>query len=271
MQTNKHHASYHFVNDGVAVERKIIMLRLSLVVLLTSYINVSFGGDKEPVDMFDNRALQLENLWKAGQQREYFLRVAEIVESTVTDYKGASQNLIIAKLLEDVLSKEVIARQVDLKDLEVMRRLAWLLISNYNVSRDNCQTNAVLLCRYLGKIRNERIQGFEPKFVVANVAPPVGVPGMAGMDPKAIADPVARAEYEGAIRANQANNLLNSRQIALERASNEMSLVIMAYVTRTFYDASLPYDILRKCMNDAKFEDHEQKEVLAEIAKGIKK
>ncbi len=63
-----------------------------------------------------------------------------------------------------------------------------------------------------GKIHEESIQNFSPRIVLQNVAPPLGVPGMAGMAPEAIHNPAARLEYETAIRENQQIAILNWRQ-----------------------------------------------------------
>ena len=239
-----------------------MLLWAGLAALLAKGGDVSFGRDKESV-MLENKASQIEDLWKAGKQHEYYLKAADIVRDITTNSTTKSLNRGAATLFADVLSRETNAHEIHSDDLDVTRRLAWLLISNNHASIEECQTNAQLLCRYLGKIRNERIPKFEPKPVVANVAPPAGVPGMAGMDPAAITNPTARAEYEASVRANQKNSLLNSRQSALEKTNKEMGKVIMVYLVRTFVSSP---DILRKCMIEAKFSDSEQREVLTRIA-----
>jgi len=47
---------------------------------------------------------------------------------------------------------------------------------------------------------------------VLNVAPPVGVPGVAGVSPDLIADPKQRAAYAAAINANREKNERNNQQ-----------------------------------------------------------
>ena len=110
-------------------------------------------------------------------------------------------------------------------DLFTMQKLASYLLSNTNASAEERRATVPLICAYLGEIRNETVPNYERKPVTRNVAPalPPGVPGAAGMDPDAISDPVARAKYKEAIRKNQENSLMNTRQAVLRRMNVEMS------------------------------------------------
>ncbi len=71
--------------------------------------------------------------------------------------------------------------------------------------------------QFLKKIKGQIIPKFSPFPVAANVPPPTGVPGAAGMDPAAIADPGLRAIYEKAISDNAQKSFLNTRQPMLKR------------------------------------------------------
>lgn len=55
---------------------------------------------------------------------------------------------------------------------------------------------------------------------------------VAGMDPKAIANLVAREKYKGAILKNQLNNLMNERQGQLHHMETQFAKPIVEYMNR---------------------------------------
>ena len=77
-------------------------------------------------------------------------------------------------------------------DLAAIRGLAEVLLAQQNVPDAQRRTSMSMLADVLGRVRREAIHAYEHRPVFANVAPPPGVPGMAGMAPEAISDPVAR-------------------------------------------------------------------------------
>ncbi len=147
-----------------------------------------------------------------------------------------------------------------------MQKLASYLISNTNATNEERRINAKLLCRYLGKIRKEIIPNYEPKPVTTNVSPPVGTPlAVTGMDPKAISDPVLRAQYEASIRENQENNLMNSRQAELKSIEWEMLNSIMDYVSGAFNAGDVSSSYFSECIKYASFTDKEKEEIIDKI------
>lgn len=247
-------------------QRKMLLCAI-LAVLFIKSEDACSSGDKESVPMSDEQILQIEYLWKSGKPREYYLRAADVTRDITTNSTTKNLNQVAARLFGNLISKEAKTSEVGVDDLSVMQKLASYLISNHNASTEDCRTNIQLLSMYLGRIRKEIVPNFEPKPTVENVAPPPGIPGMAGMDPAAITNPVARAEYEASIRANQENSLVNSRQVALRSIEREMSKSIMEYMIRTFRAAASCHDLLHRCMSEAKFSDSEQREVLNRIAR----
>jgi hypothetical protein len=81
-----------------------------------------------------------------------------------------------------------------------------------------------------------RDQKYDPKapenMVCANVSPPDsgGQPVAAGMDPKAIQDPVARKKYEDAIEANNRKNEKLRRERDLSRCADGAVIDIWSFV-----------------------------------------
>ena len=84
--------------------------------------------------------------------------------------------------------------EAEIDDLSAMNNLASYLISYADATSEDRRVNVRLLCKYLGKIRKEIVPNYKPKLVVANVPPPPGVPGMAGMSPEAIKDPGSKSQ-----------------------------------------------------------------------------
>jgi len=83
------------------------------------------------------------------------------------------------------------------------------------------------------------------------------------MNPSAIVDPVARAQYEDAIRKNQENNLMNSRQRELETTDRLTSKYIVKCLAETFAGTDPKSTIIVECIEKAKLSDDEKKEVMA--------
>ena len=228
--------------------------------------NVCFATDQESISMLDKRVLQVEDLWKTGKTREYYLKAIDIARDIMANSTTNNLNAISAKLFDNLISKEVKIEEVRLDDLSAMQKLASYLISNTNASIDERRTNARLLCRYLGKIRKEIVPNYKPKPVVANVRPPLGTPcAVSGMSPEAITDPVLRAKYEASIRENQNNNLINSRQAELRSIEEEMLKPIMDYTIGTFHVDDISSALFTECIKSANFSDREKEEVASKI------
>lgn|SRR5574337_97358 len=223
-----------------------------------------FGMDQEAAKL-DREVLQTEDLWKAGNAREYYSKTKKIAADIKMNSPRGDLDKIAAKLLDSLLSKEAKVEETGLDDLSAMNKLASYLTANTNVTSEDRRINVKLLCKYLGKIRKEIVPNYQPKPVVPNVAPPPGVPGAAGMSPEAIKDPVAKAKYEAAIRENQVNNLENSRQAELRSTETDMSPPVKAYMVETFRVGDISSDSFTQCINNAHLDDKEKEEVVKKI------
>lgn len=226
-----------------------------------------YGQDKADASM-NTQISEAEDSWSKGDHRKYYSKAADIaqeirVNSSKTDLSSAA-----AKLLENILSKQVDPAEAGTSDLATMQELASYLVSNDDVSAENRRNNVRLLCKYLGKVQKERVPDFKPKPVFENVAPPPGVPGVAGMSPEAIKDPAARAQYEEAIRGNRENRALNARQTKLRSMEWSMRKQLKGYMLKTFKAEDVASTALSECMKDAGFDGKEQKELENQL-KGI--
>ena len=82
---------------------------------------------------------------------------------------------------------------------------------------------------------NERLVG--PN----GVMPPAGVPRAGGMDPAGIKDPVLRAQYEEAIRANNEKNARWGDQYALRNHLKWFPKLAEGYIVMAY--STLPFDL----------------------------
>ena len=97
--------------------------------------------------------------------------------------------------------------------------------------------NARALARFLGEIRATMIRDYKHAKVVGNVTPPTWSEGviMSGMDPNAIADPKARADYENAIAENRMNNYRNGLYgRVLPEADASINKIVIYYLRNLF-------------------------------------
>lgn len=152
-------------------------------------------------------------------------------------------------------------------NLLVLRTLSLQLASAEVNSFEERGRIAKLLGEYLGLVRSEIIPNYERLPVVSNVKPPSasGGPAISGMNPEAIADPVARAQYQEAIQKNQENNLMNIRQRELESANRLTSKYIVKYIADTFAGSDHELSSLVECMEKANLTDQEKDEINARM------
>lgn len=246
--------------------RQKMLIWAILTLLFIKCENICFSTDQESIPMLDNQVLQVEDLWKTGNTREYYLKATDIARDIMVNSTKSNLGTIAAKLFDNLISKEVKIGEVGLDDLSVMQKLASYLISNNNASVEERRLNVRLLSMYLGKIRKEIVPNFKPELVVANVAPPPGTPcAVSGMSPEAISDPVLRAQYEASIRENQENNLMNSRQSKLRSIEWEMSKPIISYIIETFHAGDISSALFTECINCASLNDKEKEEVVRKV------
>lgn len=110
---------------------------------------------------------------------------------------------------------------------------------------------AALAKLFIGRLSKELIPNFKPKAVTANVIPPISSgPMMAGMNPDAIKDPVAREAYIKAREENSQNSVLNSRQHSLREWIHELNSVLTSFLKNTVVKYPAFKDEAEKILHD---------------------
>ncbi|MGH8239787.1 MAG: hypothetical protein ACREXP_22635, partial [Steroidobacteraceae bacterium] len=123
-----------------------------------------------------------------------------------------------------------------------------------------------LLAKLLGQIRQELIPEYVPQRVVMNVRPPAGAGDMrsiAGMNPEAIKDPVARERYKAAIRENSAKAVQNNRQATLRRMETEFARGIVGYLRGAAENPGALRQTVFQSIDQARLTPQERAEVMA--------
>jgi hypothetical protein len=242
----------------------LIIFSVILILFLFGHVGDCFSAGLEFEFMLDQEVTQLEETWKTESAFEYYAQADGIMKAIIADSARVNLNTVASRLFKNLLSKELKAKDVGITDILVMKKLTLFLISTGDaISLDERQNNTGLLSDFLGRIRNEMVIDYKPKIVFANVSPPTGVLGMAGMSPDAIKDPIAKANYEAAIKHNRENNASNARQRALVESDKEVSRPIIAYMIETFRAGHAPSDLLNRWISAAMLSEHEKANVLS--------
>ena len=205
--------------------------------------------------------VELEEMWAVGKTDEYCRHAANLAKDIVAGKRDAESVGAAATLLEGLLAKESTVKDSEVGVLAATEGLAFYIAKSDKEITPDRQKLVPLLARYLGHVRNERVPDFRPLHVVANVSPPAGVPGFAGMNPDAISDPVAKSNYLKAIQENRQNNLTNRRQALLERVERRTSRPIMEYMVSTIRNGGVPTALVAEWVNSARLNEKEREEV----------
>jgi hypothetical protein len=147
----------------------------------------------------------------------------------------------------------------------------WCSENLYDYLYDNTKPtfkveDARLLAMFLGEVRNDLINGYEPARTFVNVMPPLNSgPVYTGMSPTAIKDPVARAEYEQAIEKNEFNKYQNRLQtVVLPRMELNMKRIVLNYLKLGISQHPDFNNELAELMTTAKLTETERKEELGQ-------
>lgn len=192
------------------------------------------------------RVADLELTWRDGsgdRQYEYYV-AASVIARDLFRYEQADANSAALVLLDNLMAKRGEPRpevsdsdfEVGAADLIAIGDVARYLLAPGNAASGPQEPKVRPFSRVLGLVRSEILPGYTPKPATMNVPPPAGKGGMTftGMDPNAIADPVAREKYKAEIRQNRLNNLSNKRQRQrqLQRMETEFAKPVVAYLSR---------------------------------------
>lgn len=239
---------------------------VAAVLAVQSYAATVAGQEAaEMRNALDKELARLELIWQPGHGRDYYIQAGKIADGLQAQERVAA-NAAALSLLNAVQAKRPVAVEDSLDtgvtDLAAMTKLAHFLLAQDNMPIEQRQQKMRLLSKLLGQVRREIVPNYVWQRVVMNVAPPAGVAGMAGMDPEAIRDPVARKQYQAAILDNQSKSLGNSRQQALRRMEEELARPIVDYLSAAARPPGALADTVRQSVAEARLTETEKAEVI---------
>ena len=216
----------------------------------------------------------LEGYWKAGHRDSYQRRLVDSTDRVLSLNTETERNRLATELLRimgprrfktsDIPSiGELIQRGVD--DLYAIGGLAKCLLQGRAGSPDECQERARLLCKTLGRVREESVPNFKWKWVAGDPDVPPAYKGLR-TEYGGATDPVLRAKHPEALRENAENGCWNVRQAELHAMDRELARPILDNLVDAFTGADKSSALLAECIKDAHLTDDEAKDVLRRIA-----
>ena len=214
------------------------------------HLTVDVNGAEDAQEMRDSKLSQVRAMWADGLSADSLTNTQALVDNILSE--DDQDRTLSANLLETLLITNPSSSDMGGEDIAIMESVAVHIISATDLSGEAARRNSMVVSRLLGRVREEIIPGFSRLPVTANVAPPAGVPGFAGMSPEAISDPSARSEYERAIQANLENNKVNRRQHTLVTVEKRLDARVQDYLVRLDREAEISTEHLDSCMLEAR-------------------
>jgi hypothetical protein len=242
--------------------RHLYRWKFSLIalVLLSTCGRVSANDKSIPTDSLKQQLAQLEEVWKAGNQFEYFVEMAALTER-ITQLKQNDESFDLALLLfESALDKKYNFEDMPLEklydcsneDITTLTEIApYLLIQEKHLSSSKQRHTARLLARYLGRLRKEQIKDFKER------PTPGGLNSWidgSGNGINAREDPI--------LRQHEYDKKSNDRQRAINYAINNLSLKIISFLTEFLSEKDTPGELLVECIGSARLNAIEKQVVL---------
>lgn len=232
---------------------------LGCVLMLAASVTVFAQDPANVPTSFAQKLSSLERTWTEGGNPEYFSKAANVAnELGALEGDHATE---AAQLLDVLLRKSVDPLKVGSVDLSAKANAARAILRANGQPTSGARKEEVkALAGFLGGVRRELIPNFIPKPAKPNVKPPVegAGPRIAGMDPNAIKDPVAREKYKAAILENRRNGVLNSRQIMLQDLQADFSQPIVDRMKRFANTDEVGLSLVQEWVRTANLTDAER-------------
>jgi hypothetical protein len=229
----------------------------AFMLILAASTSVFAQATTDVQTAFTEKFESLERTWTKGGNPEYFVSAKKVANELKG--LGGDEAASAAVLLDTLLRKNVESVQVGTMDLSAKASAAREILRAEDETASARAADVKALAGFLGAVRRELIADFVARPVVANVSPPIGSgPRMAGMNPNAIADPVAREAYRAAILENSRNAVLNSRQIVLKDLQADLSPPIVDRLKRFANKDAVGLSLVQEWVDAAELTDAER-------------
>ena len=244
------------------------MLLLTLSLMTPANANTMSDSIKAAQGEPSNFERLIAEISDLSNTPEYFIYQDELGAAMAPVAKtNSSVSLKLKQQSEIALSKRCPAATPDItaKMFEAKFKIATRLANVFSHERNI--RHAKILGEFVGEVHANMIPDYKRLPAPANVMPPIrgGEPMVAGMDPKAIKDPKARAAYEAAIEESKLNGQKNNLQLTVLPHLRKFSVMMLAgYCNQLFASQPQEKQHLKELVSSAHLTEKEQKELAGE-------
>ncbi len=229
------------------------MGRLPMIILLAVVLSATGHATTNNSNM--TSLAYAETIWKEGSIDDYYATIDLLIMNDTDTLKIKS----LRRAMILLMPKDNYKFDYNADGIISQMKIADVLFSHIESSQQDHLSNLLILSEFIGHVRSELINDFEPLTVYANVPPPEGFLGWSGMNPDAIKDPKIRAEYKSSIEKNSQNNRINKRQHLLTKIDRSYSKRFIQQATETLrmYDLEGKQLILKEWATSANLSEME--------------
>ena len=249
------------------------------------YLRISELREAKNITSFENLAKEIQNKWSQRDKQAYGSLMVHMLRS----WRSASKRVekkppekLIRQYAEQVLSTYD-SNKPDNISIESEFDLVSILYEQYEYSKGKLANQEWSKNRRKGterwfhawrRLENAIDEDWDPNDIPeANVSPPkgIGIPGIPGMSPELIKDPVLRAEYEKAIEKNREKVKIRNEQIKLRNTKKMYSRIVEKYLVQTYSIPPFANNELRQNLEKFKIDKETQTRITEAVTKNMEK
>ncbi len=232
-----------------------------------------------------NLVEEIQNKWSKKDKRMYGALMVNTLHSWESAYRRADKKApmnLIRQYATQVLSTYD-PNKPDNISIESEFDLISILYEQYEYSKGNLADQEWIKNRRKGterffrawqRLENAIDEDWDPNDIPElNVSPPkgIGIPGIPGMSPELIKDPVLRAEYENAIEENRKKIKIRNEQLKLRNIKKMYFRIVEKYMIGTYSLTPYANDELKQYLEKYKIDEKTKARIVETITKNIEK
>ena len=249
------------------------------------YLRITELREANNITSLENLAKEIQNKWSQSDKQAYGSLMVHMLRSWRTASKRVGKEpseKLIREYAEQVLSTYD-PNKPDNISIESEFDLVSFLYEQYEYSKGKLANQEWNKNRRKGterwshawqRLEDAIDENWDPNDIPeANVSPPkgIGIPGIPGMSPELIKDPVLRAEYEKAIERNHEKVKIHNEQIKLRNTKKMYSRIVEKYLVQTYSIPPFANDELRKYLEKFKIDKETQTRIIEAVTKNMEK
>lgn len=249
------------------------------------YTRATILEQSKNLNALANLIEEIQNKWSKKDKQMYGALMVNALHSWESAYRRADKKApmnLIRQYATQVLSTYD-PNKPDNISIESEFDLVSILYEQYEYSEGKLADQEWIKNRRKGterwfhawqRLENAIDEDWDPNDIPeANVSPPkgIGIPGIPGMSPELIKDPVLRAEYEKAIEKNREKVKIRNEQIKLRNTKKMYYRIVEKYLVQTYSIPPFANDELRQYLEKFKIDKETQTRITEAVTKNIDK